>query len=119
MKVGSMQTICTCNRFYYHHTTRHGGSNRDDPILALFNNMYKRISYAVNKGDGSFTGAKWSKEYAEFVEQNVKVSAFPSGIKVKEDEMYVIGSNSQDKHDQLTSSLFSSYTYILCNYPKY
>lgn len=37
------------NRFYYHHTIRHGGSNRVDPILALFNNIYKKVSYSVKK----------------------------------------------------------------------
>lgn len=32
------------NQFYFQHTTRHGGKNRVDPSLALFNSIYKRIS---------------------------------------------------------------------------
>lgn len=35
------------NCFYYNHTTRHGGRNNPDPLLAIFSNMWKRISYNI------------------------------------------------------------------------
>ena len=35
------------NRFYYGHTTRHGGNTRCEPLKALFLHMWRRICYDV------------------------------------------------------------------------
>ena len=37
------------NCFYYNHTTRHGGRHKVEPIMAILNNMYKRLSYSIQQ----------------------------------------------------------------------
>lgn len=34
--------------YYYNHTTRHGGNFSLDPLLAIFRNMWKRLSYNIS-----------------------------------------------------------------------
>ncbi|KAJ8018627.1 hypothetical protein HOLleu_43290 [Holothuria leucospilota] len=41
------------NCFYYQHTTRHGGLQKIDPIVSVFRNMYKRLTYSIREGDGT------------------------------------------------------------------
>ncbi|KAJ8019105.1 hypothetical protein HOLleu_42516 [Holothuria leucospilota] len=41
------------NCFYYQHTTRHGGLQKIDPIVSIFRNMYKRLTYSIREGDGT------------------------------------------------------------------
>ncbi|KAJ8050589.1 hypothetical protein HOLleu_03851 [Holothuria leucospilota] len=45
------------NCYYYQHTTRHGGGYRLDPILAILNNMWKRICFHITS-DTSVEGKK-------------------------------------------------------------
>lgn len=100
------------NRFYFHHTTRHGGSNRVDPILALFNSMYKRISYAVDKGDGSSCGMKAAEAMNEHIKQHVRSSGIPKGIKAADIEKYVGVQVSMNQKEG--EGIFHTLTFSLC-----
>lgn len=42
--------------YYYNHTTRHGGNFSLDPLLAIFRNMWKRLSYAISSQTGTLEG---------------------------------------------------------------
>ena len=53
------------NRFYYGHTTRHGGNTRCEPLKALFLHMWRRICYDVHFKDSS------NKEVASAFDQFV------------------------------------------------
>lgn len=42
--------------YYYNHTTCHGGNFSLDPLLAIFRNMWKRLSYAISSQTGTLEG---------------------------------------------------------------
>ncbi|KAJ8019052.1 hypothetical protein HOLleu_42605 [Holothuria leucospilota] len=102
------------NRFYYHHTTRHGGANRLDPILSLFNNMYKCLSFSINKGDGSECSHKASRAFQMYIEHHVVVSGIPEGIKVKDVEKYLVSKGVQKVVTEQQDGIFQSCSFILC-----
>lgn len=39
------------NCSYYQHTTRHDGRQKEDPILAIFNNIWGNLSYSICTGE--------------------------------------------------------------------
>ncbi|KAJ8028319.1 hypothetical protein HOLleu_30522 [Holothuria leucospilota] len=53
------------NCFYYQHTTRHGGSQKSDPVLAIFSNMWKNLAYSICSGDGTVSGRKVGIDFQE------------------------------------------------------
>ncbi|KAJ8042552.1 hypothetical protein HOLleu_13637 [Holothuria leucospilota] len=100
------------NRFYYHHTTRHGGVNRVDPILALFNNMYKRISFDILKGNGSDCGVKASDAFKKYMRNRVATSGILEGIKVKDITDHVGEHHTSPK--TISKGIFDKQTFVLC-----
>lgn len=101
------------NQFYFQHTTRHGGINRVDPCLALFNSIYKRISLTITKGDGSECSTKASKAFVEYVKLHVLDSKIPEGVKVRDIEKYVQNAHPSKTNDE-NKGIFHSCTFILC-----
>lgn len=59
------------NCFYYQHTTRHGGSQKSDPVLAIFSNMWKNLSYSICSGDGTVSGQKVGIDFKRYVSMHV------------------------------------------------
>lgn len=59
------------NCFYYQHTTRHGGRQKEDPILAIFNNIWSSLSYSICSGGTTDNGMKVSKDFEQYVKQHV------------------------------------------------
>lgn len=59
------------NCFYYQHTTRHGGSQKADPVLAIFCNMWKNLAYSICSGDGTESGKKVCADFKRYVSKHV------------------------------------------------
>ena len=58
------------NTHYYQHTTRHGGQDNQDPILALFRTIYKQVAYSITQ-DCSEEGKAASEAYSEYCKRHV------------------------------------------------
>ena len=58
------------NRFYFQHTTRHGGRQKLDPILATLNNTYKQILYAI-ESDTSVDGQLAYTKFCTYRDQHM------------------------------------------------
>ncbi|KAJ8040128.1 hypothetical protein HOLleu_14336 [Holothuria leucospilota] len=53
------------NRFYFQHTTRHGGKQFSDPFLAIFHNMWRRICFDISSNK-TFEGQKAAVAFNQF-----------------------------------------------------
>ncbi|KAJ8018649.1 hypothetical protein HOLleu_43261 [Holothuria leucospilota] len=74
--------------------------------------MYKRISYAVAKGDGSACGMKATEAMNEHIKQHLRSSGIPQGIKATDVEKYVSVSVSMDQKED--DGIFHTVTFSLC-----
>lgn len=67
------------NRFFFQHTTRHGGrpNHKYDPLLQILCNMYKRISYSILYGDGTEGGKLAAETFVKYRERHMNKSNVP------------------------------------------
>lgn len=56
-------------RFYFEHTTRHGGRCKPDPILSQLRSIFKRITYSVGQ-DGTAEGLEAKQHFNKYCEKH-------------------------------------------------
>ncbi|KAJ8035492.1 hypothetical protein HOLleu_22741 [Holothuria leucospilota] len=102
------------NSFYYHHTTRHGGKNQQDPIVAIFRNMWKNLCYSIDNGDESIESKEAAELFKSYKSRHlaaVTIQSFVRGALVRRKHMK---SGTPKVNPVVKSKPLSNMHFILC-----